>query len=307
MKIRLAIAAALACTMTTVLAACGGGDGPTINQSELEQVRQDPRVVRLGGIIERANTLVIPAAYYDFTLTAQGLTEHVFLPMRGSCRGTSCTLRGGGESIATTLDDLLNPTSETDVTGITLGSRQGFDTVHATARSRINEEFYGDSTAASVNAQSYGIWGRYGFATADVIEGPFSGTSQGIAFRGNLRGAQSSTVGTPTGSNPTGLGSASWSGPVEAISTRNWSRRSGTTTITMADLSVPRVVVDVSIGGYSIGSSGWQSIWLHNGRFETGAAGVDRLIGNFHGPRHEEAYGAFDTGAYVGAFGALRE
>ena len=46
---------------------------------------------------------------------------------------------------------------------------------------------------------------------------------------------------------------------------------------------------------------------LHNGRFETGAAGVDRLIGNFHGPRHEEAYGAFDTGAYVGAFGALRE
>ena len=307
MKIRLAFVAALACAMTTVLAACGGGDGPTINPSELEQLKKDPRVVRLDRIIERANTLVIPAAYFDFTFTAQGQTEHVFLPMRGSCRGTSCTLRGGGESITTTLDDLLSPTSETDITGITLGSRHGFDTFHMTGRAQLNEEFYGDSATASLSAQSYGIWGQYGFATADVIEGPFSGTSQGVAFRGNLRGAQSSTVGTPTGSNPRGLGGASWSGPAEAISIRHWSRRSGTATITMADLSVPRVAVDVNIGGHSIGSSGWRSIWLHNGRFETGAAGVDRLIGNFHGPGHEEAYGAFDTGAYVGAFGALRE
>ena len=306
MEIRFAFASALACAMVIVLAACGGGDGPEVSQSEIERVRKDPRVVRLGGIIERANALVIPAAYYDITVTAAGQTEHVSLPMRGSCRRTRCTLRGDGETITITLNDLLNPTSETGVTGITLGSRQGFDTIHVTGRARLNENLYGGSATASLRARSYGIWGRYGFAAADVLEGPFSGASQGVSFKGNLRGASSSTVGTPAGSNPTGLGGASWSGPAEAISTRSWNRRFGTATVTMADLSVPRVNVDVNIGGHSIGSSGWKSIWLHNGRFETGAAGIDRLIGDFHGPDHEEAYGAFDTGAFVGSFGAKR-
>ena len=41
--------------------------------------------------------------------------------------------------------------------------------------------------------------------------------------------------------------------------------------------------------------------------FAAGTAGSDYLTGNFHGPDHEEAYGVFDTGAYVGAFGAKRE
>ena len=31
------------------------------------------------------------------------------------------------------------------------------------------------------------------------------------------------------------------------------------------------------------------------------------MAGNFHGSAHEEAYGVFDTGAYVGAFGAMRQ
>ncbi|MXW87501.1 MAG: hypothetical protein F4Z55_17050 [Boseongicola sp. SB0667_bin_21] len=306
MKCRLTFASALTSAMLTVLTACGGGDGAKVSPSEIEQLRKDPRVVRLGGIIERASALVIPAAYYDFTVTAAGQTEHVFLPMSGSCRRTRCTLRGGGETITTTLNDLLNPTSGVDVTGITLGSRQGFDTIHVTGHARLNEGFYDGSAIASLNAQSYGLWGRYGFAAADVLDGSFSGTSQGVSFKGNLRGASSSTVGTPAGSNPAGFGGAFWSGPAEAISTRSWNRRSGMATITMADLSVPRVAVDVNIGGHSIGSSGWQSIWLHNGRFETGAAGIDRLIGDFHGPEHEEAYGAFDTGAFVGSFGARR-
>ncbi len=29
--------------------------------------------------------------------------------------------------------------------------------------------------------------------------------------------------------------------------------------------------------------------------------------GRFHGPGHEEAWGVFDTGAFVGAFGARRQ
>ena len=46
---------------------------------------------------------------------------------------------------------------------------------------------------------------------------------------------------------------------------------------------------------------------LAQGSFASGTAGRDDYLeGNFHGPDHEEAYGVFDTGAYVGAFAARR-
>ena len=44
----------------------------------------------------------------------------------------------------------------------------------------------------------------------------------------------------------------------------------------------------------------------HTGYALTGTAGTDWLGGNFHGPAHEEAWGAFDTAGYIGAFGAKR-
>ena len=44
-----------------------------------------------------------------------------------------------------------------------------------------------------------------------------------------------------------------------------------------------------------------------DGGFRAGAAGTDYLEGRFHGPGHEEAWGVFDTDAYVGAFGAKRQ
>lgn len=43
------------------------------------------------------------------------------------------------------------------------------------------------------------------------------------------------------------------------------------------------------------------------GGFATGTAGTDRISGRFHGPGDEEAWGVFDTGAYVGAFGTKRQ
>ncbi|MCY4602572.1 MAG: hypothetical protein OXF27_21935 [Acidobacteria bacterium] len=39
----------------------------------------------------------------------------------------------------------------------------------------------------------------------------------------------------------------------------------------------------------------------------SGTAGSDRIEGRLHGPAHEEAWGVFDTGAYIGAFGAKRD
>ena len=44
----------------------------------------------------------------------------------------------------------------------------------------------------------------------------------------------------------------------------------------------------------------------HGGRFAGGRAGRDQLTGWFAGPGHAEAWGVFNTGAAVGAFGATR-
>lgn len=65
----------------------------------------------------------------------------------------------------------------------------------------------------------------------------------------------------------------------------------GTAELRIADLTRPRVDADIDL----------------DGGFAKGTAGSNRIEGRFHGPDHEEAWGTFDTGAYVGAFGAKRE
>ena len=102
------------------------------------------------------------------------------------------------------------------------------------------------------------------------------------------------------------MGSATWSGIAEAASTSTFQRREGTATLTIADLSQPRVGVDIDITGFAINSPGWADMPLTNGRFATGDIGNDRMEGQFYGPSHDEAYGVFETGAYVGGFGAKR-
>ena len=81
----------------------------------------------------------------------------------------------------------------------------------------------------------------------------------------------------------------------------------GTATLTIADLSRPRVDVAIEVPGHTIGAPGWADMALGNGAFSSGTAGTDYLSGNFHGPAHEEAWGVFDTADYIGAFGAKRE
>ena len=290
-----------------LISACGGGgDSPTLSPGEVERVRSDGRFVRAEGIAERANTFVIPAAYFDLTISAQGQSEHVRLPMSGSCFGTRCVLSGGGESATIHLEDLLTPSGETDITDIELGHRVGMDTAFVAGRSGLSENLYAGSFTASLSSQSYGVWGEYGLAGVETVRGPFSGTTQGVAFTGDMKGTISYVLGRPTGYNPSGLGSVTWSGAAEAVSTQSYQRRGGTATITMADVSVPWVAVDVAIEGYAIDSPAWDRIRLYNGRFATGSKGRDRLVGDFYGPAHEEGYGAFDTGAYVGAFGTRR-
>jgi hypothetical protein len=128
-----------------------------------------------------------------------------------------------------------------------------------------------------------------------------------VEFSGDIKNTSAFVLGSPTWSSPAGVGSATWRGPAEAISVSSYQRRPGTATITMADLSVPEIDVDVAIGGRQIGSAAWDNISLDRGWFGVGSYGQDALAGNFFGPQHQEVYGVFDTGAYVGAFGAKRD
>ena len=74
------------------------------------------------------------------------------------------------------------------------------------------------------------------------------------------------------------------------------------------DLSRPRLDVDIGLddGGAGVALE-WRGMQLSDGSFGQGAAGADRIEGRFHGPGREEAWGAFDTGGKVGAFGARRQ
>ena len=270
-------------------------------------MRSDPRVVSAAGIVERADTLLIPAAHFDLTITAQGQTESGQVHARGSCAGIRCILSAEGERLTVTLDDLLAPGgADQDFTRIDLGRRGGFNTAFVEGQDRLSEHMVGGLITARPTTRAHAFWGEWGYAGTATLLGPFSGRSQGTSFRGRLDGTLSFAVGDVTGFNPRGVGSATWTGVSEAVSTRTYERRAGTATVHIPDLSTPRVNVYVDVAGYAIGTSAWDGIPIYRGRYAAGISGRDRLVGNFHGPNHEETYGVFDTGAYVGAFGASR-
>ena len=286
-----------------LLSACGGGNSG-LPASELEQVRSDPGVIRLGGIMERADTLLIPSLHTWASITVQGETINRREDESFSCNGPRCVGNSSREAIG--LDDFVSPSSDTDVTvtRADLGSRAGFDTLTFSGSSPVSDP---DLTiTGELSADYYAAWGRYGVAFLAVTDLPVSGRYRGIPFTGDFRIVMPYVLGDAAGTNPTGLGSATWTGVAEAASTRNFRRRQGQATLTIAELSRPRVGVEIDIAGYAIGSPGWSDIPLANGGFATGRVGSDYLEGDFHGSDHGEAYGVFDTGAYVGAFGAKR-
>ena len=286
------------------LAGCGGGGSSGIRDSEPDALRSDSRVVRLDEIVERADTMFLPSVYINYRLTASGETVRDSLALNLRCSGTRCT---GPAGFDTELDELLVPTEDTYVEEAILGSRGGFDTVTARSGFEVGNNISGVTFLEIPSAMEYGLWGQYGYAAAGVLDGPISGRVDGIAFKGSIEFTVAYAAGDATGTNPAGIGGASWRGVAEAVSTRSFERRQGTAVMTIEDLSQPRVSVGVDIEGYPIGSPAWSNMVLAAGRYRTGVRGQDYLEGGLFGPGHEETYGVFDTGAYLGAFGAKRE
>ena len=294
------------------LTACGGGGGnstPTLTDDQINEINNDPRIVRLERIAEGADTLITSAVHADATLSALGETVHEHALVRLSCAGTRCTSDQGD---ILTLNDLLNPTTDIDFTGIgftavTISAHEGFDTVDADAQLDISETLPGITLSSTPAATTFGAWGQHGYASVGIVDGPISGRYEGTQFSGDLAFTFALVTGDASGTNPAGIGGATWQGLARAVSTRTYAQREGTATISISDLANPAVSVDIDIDGRAIGSTAWTDIPLTAGHFRTGTQDHDFVDGHFFGPDHSETYGVFDTSAYAGIFAAREQ
>lgn len=309
MNTRLPLTAAFLAA-TLVLGACGGGGGsPTAGgpppSSGLSD-SADPRVARLGKLLERADTLRMSVLYGRWSLSASagGETIEDAFVEAVSCTGTRCETADG----TTTVRDLLGPSADIDLAMIeaALGTRGGFDTVTTDGGFDVRETLPGHSVSVSPEVTGYGFWGAHGFAALALSGGPITAEIDGTSFSGDFSVVQAYVAGDAAGTNPVGTGSATWTGIAEASPTGTFERLMGTAMVTIADLSQPRVGVAIDVPGHAIVAPGWTGMPLANGGFRSGTAGDDYLEGAFHGPGHEEAWGTFDTSDYVGVFGAKR-
>ena len=261
---------------------------------------------RWANIYEIADTLLQSSVHlrYTFNWTGRGQSTSDHVVDNFSCTGSRCV--GGG--VVITAEDFRDPDNvrQVAVPEDNLGSHGGFDTYTAPADVDLSGLFAETTLTEYPSYDTYGAWGQYGALHLQVVDGPMAGQVQDVPFTGHLNYAVAFVLGNATGTNPQGTGSATWRGVAAALSTSTFQRGQGTATLTIADLSRPRVGVDVDIPGFAIGSPRWSDIPLTAGRFAIGTAGTDRLEGDFHGPDHYEAYGIFDTGDFVGGFGVNR-
>ncbi len=299
MNPRLLLSASLAAA-TLTLGACGGGGGSVTAGGGMPPGQPGPPA-RLAGLLERADALRMSGLRGLWSLEAAGeeaIVDSYVEPV--SCSGARCIAVDG---TATEVADL---SVDLDAIEAALGERDGFDTATTGGTSEDSVTETGYTFTVSSEVTSYGLWGEYGYAVLVLGEGPIAAEIDGTAFSGTFSLAQAVVAGETTGTNPTGMGSATWTGIAEASPTGAFERLMGTATVSIADLSQPRVSVAIDVPGHTIGAPGWADMALTGGGFASGSAGTDYLSGAFHGPAHEEAWGVFDTTDYIGAFGARR-
>ena len=295
----------IAALAALALAACGGGaERAPPDPPAPPPDAPDPPLVRLGDILERADTLLFSSQHARYSLSGGGATLNGAPVEAMACAGGRCVCEDG---TVIAVEDLRSPPGfDVRVRSEALGERGGFDTVAVAGEFEATGSVPGVTVTAGPSILSYGFWGEHGFAALELGSGPLSGEVDGTAISGNFTLARAYAVGEVSGTSPAGTGSATWRGIAEASPAGSFARLQGTATVRIADLSQPRVSVAIAVPGHDIDAPGWADMALENGAFSSGTAGSDYLGGNFHGPGHEEAWGVFDTANYLGAFGAKR-
>lgn len=101
-------------TVFSLLAGCGGegGNGEdeiVMPDDPVMELASDPRVLRLGGIVERTEILLIPGVHVRYSVSALGETDGDTLLQPVSCEGTTCTGLGMTLDLTSTLlSDLID-------------------------------------------------------------------------------------------------------------------------------------------------------------------------------------------------------
>lgn len=311
----------IAVILSLLLAACGGGgengeDEVAMPDDEVMPeemtLATDPRIEQLGGIVERTDVLLMPAMHVNYEVSALGETTSDSVLQPVSCEGAACTASGVTIDLADfTATDLIDPDVDISVNEAELRTRDdGFHTASITGTLAPPQlgVLHPDITITEIpEVQAYGFWGEHGMAGLSLADGPFSGRAQNVPISGDMQIALPYAFGDTSGSNPSGVGEASWTGIAEVVALITFRRQEGTVTLTIPDLLAPTVNVDLrNDTGDPIGEAGWTDLPLESGHFMVGTAGDDYLEGNFHGANHSEAYGVFDTNNFTGAFGAMR-
>lgn len=307
-------------TLLLLLAGCGGDGGDNdveMPDDEMLSLASDERGKRLVRIVERANTLLVPGAHVRYSVSALGQTEEDSLFGAVSCEGIKCSAEDVSD-VELALSAFVDLDSDVSVSEANLQSRDGFDTADVKGNLDLSDlgVLLPVITLTEIpEVQVYGFWGEHGMAGLALADGPYAGqidddeTVFAIPFNGHIEAVIPFALGDASGTNPSGTGSATWTGIAEAVSPRTFRRREGTATLKIMDLSLPQPTVSVSIDidGSPIDKPGWTDMSLAGGRFKFGTAEADYLEGNFHGKEHSEAYGVFDTDTFTGAFGAKRK
>ena len=305
-------------TLLLLLAGCGGdgGDNGVEMPEDGTPLASDERGKRLVRIVERANTLHVPGAHMSYSVSALGQTNAGSLFEPVSCEGIKCSAEGVND-LDLDLRAFIDLDINVSVSEANLQSRDGFDTADVKGTLDLSDigVLLPEMTLTEIpEVQVYGFWGEHGMAGLALADGPYAGqidddeTGFAIPFDGRMKVVIPFALGDVSGTNPSGTGSATWTGIAEAVSPRTFMRREGTATLTIADLSLPQSTVSVAIDidGSPVDKLGWTDLPLAGGHFKYGTAEADYLEGNFHGAEHSEAYGVFDTDIFTGAFGAKR-
>ena len=127
-------------------------------------------------------------------------------------------------------------------------------------------------------------------------------------------------VGVPSGSNPSGSGSATWEGATVATIKTDRTFIRGDATITIDDLASP--VVDLMFDNWymlpnmdsmvegdeitGMAAITYEDLMLTSGAFESSGNG-NQAEGRFFGTNHNEVGGFFNTPDVTGAFGGTRQ
>ena len=304
-------------TMLLLLAGCGGdgGDNGVEMPEDGTPLASDERGKRLVRIVERANTLLVPGAHVDYAVSISEQTKEGSLFEAVSCEGITCSADGLND-LELDLRAFIDLDIDISVSEANLQSRDGFDTADVKGNLDISDigiQLPVITLTEIPEVQVYGFWGEHGMAGLGLADGPYAGQVNAelfdIPFDGHMKVAIPFALGDVPGTNPSGTGSATWTGIAEAVSPRTFMRREGTAILTIADLSLlqPTVSVAIDIDEEPIDKPGWRDMPLAGGHFKYGTAEADYLEGNFHGEEHSEAYGVFDTDTFTGAFGAKRD